>query len=81
MVRVEFKLNGCTVRPDQIANQLEKALFKEVENNIRKKLRNVRDPETGARPTVQVVGQSLKNLSFQVSDVARLIEEVKRRLQ
>lgn len=52
MVKVEFKLNGRTVRPDQIANQLEKALFKEVESNIRKKLWNVRDPETGASPTV-----------------------------
>jgi len=81
MVKVEFKLNGRSVRPNDIANQLEKAMVKQVQDGITKKLRNVRDPETGAAPTVKVVGRSLDNLSFEVMGSPALIEEVKRRLR
>jgi len=80
MVKVEFKLNGRSVRPNDIANQLEKAMLNQVQEGIKKKLRSVRDPETGAAPTVTVTGRSLDNLSFEVSGSPALIEEVKRRL-
>lgn len=81
MVKVEFKLNGRSVRPNDIANQLEKAMLKQVHGGVAKKLRTVRDPETGVAPTVKVVGQSLNNLSFEVAGSPALIEEVKRRLR
>lgn len=81
MVKVAFKLNGRTVRPNDIANQLEKAMLKQVQAGITKRMQNVRDPETGATPTVSVVGRSLNNLSFEVAGSAALIEEVKRRLR
>ena len=44
------------------------------------KLRGIRDPETGERPTVIVKGRSLDALSFEVSGPETLIEEVKRKL-
>ncbi|TNB49684.1 hypothetical protein FF124_01615 [Martelella lutilitoris] len=81
MVKVEFKLNGRSVRPNDIANQLEKAMMKQVQDRITHKLRNVRDPETGAAPTIKVIGRSLDNLSFEVAGSPALIEEVKRRLR
>lgn len=81
MVKVEFKLNGRLVRPNDIANQLERAMLKQVQDGITKKLRSVRDPETGAAPTVKVIGRSLDNLSFEVAGSPTLIEEVKRRLR
>ncbi|GLR50477.1 hypothetical protein KYK30_01755 [Shinella yambaruensis] len=81
MVKVEFKLNGRSVRPNNIANQLERAMLKQVQDGITKKLRSVRDPETGAAPTVKVIGRSLNNLSFEVAGSPTLIEEVKRRLR
>ncbi|TYR36069.1 hypothetical protein FY036_01515 [Mesorhizobium microcysteis] len=81
MVKVEFKLNGRSVRPNDIANQLEKAMLKQVRDGITKKLRTVRDPETGEAPTVKVVGRSLDNLSFEVVGSPALVEEVKRRLR
>lgn len=81
MVKVEFKLNGRSVRPNDIASQLEKAMFMQVHDRITQKLRTVRDPKTGAVPTVRVVGRSLDNLSFEVSGSPALIEEVKRRLR
>ena len=81
MVKIEFKLNGRNVRPNDIANQLEKAMLKQVQDNVTQKLRGIRDPETGASPTVRAVGRSLDNLSFVVAGSPALIEEVKRRLR
>lgn len=81
MVKVEFKLNGRSVRPNDIASQLEKAMLRQVQDGITKRLQNVRDPETGVTPTVRVVGRSLNNLSFEVAGSPALIEEVKRRLR
>jgi len=80
MVKVEFRLNGRTVRPNDIANQLEKAMLKQVQEGIEKKLRSVRDPDTGAAPKVTVTGRSLDSLAFEVSGSPALIDEVKRRL-
>jgi hypothetical protein len=81
MLKIEWKLNGRKIRPNDIANQLERAMLSQVEEVVRSKLRGVRDAETGAAPTVTVVGRSLDNLSFEVSGSPALIEEVKRRLQ
>lgn len=81
MLKIEWKLNGRTIRPNDIANQLERAMLSQIEEMVRGKLRGVRDPETGGAPTITVVGRSLDNLSFEVSGSPALIEEVKRRLQ
>lgn len=81
MLKIEWKLNGRKIRPNDIANQLERAMISQIEEMVRGKLRDVRDPETGAAPTITVVGRSLDNLSFEVSGSPALIEEVKRRLQ
>lgn len=81
MIKVEFKMNGRTVRPNDIANQLERAMFEQIRDGIAEKLRDVRDPETGAEPTITMTGRSLDNLSFEVAGSPALIEEVKRRLQ
>lgn len=81
MLKIEWKLNGRKIRPNDIANQLERAMLSQVEEMVRGKLRGVRDLETGVAPTITVVGRSLDNLSFEVSGSPALIEEVKRRLQ
>lgn len=74
MVKVEFKMNGRSVRSDAIANQLEKAVLNQVQDGIKEKLRSVHDPENGDSPTVTATGRSLDNLSFEVSSFAALIE-------
>lgn len=81
MLKIEWKLSGRKVRPNDIANQLERAMLSQIEEMVRGKLRGVRDPETGAAPTITVVGRSLDNLSFEVTGSPALIKEVKRRLQ
>ena len=80
MIDIEFKIGGRKVRPNQIANELERAMMVEVRDNIAKKLRDIRDPKTGVRPKVILKGRSLSNLSFEVAGSESLIEEVKRRL-
>lgn len=81
MIDIEFQLNGRKIRPNDIGNQLEKAIFSQVRDNIAGKLRGIRDPESGSRPKVVVKGRSLDKLSFEVSGSPKLIEEVKRRLR
>ncbi len=78
MIDIEFKIGGRRVKPNQIADTLERAMFEQVENEIRRKLKDVRDPDTGARPKITVKGQSLDNLSFEVSGSESLVEEVKK---
>lgn len=80
MIDVEFKLNGRSVRPDDLANELERAMLKQVRQNIAEKLRGIRDPETGEAPKVTVKGRGLNDLSFEVSGSEALVAEVKRRL-
>jgi hypothetical protein len=80
MIDIEFKLNGRKVRPNDIANELERATLKQVQDNIAQKLRGIRDPETGEAPKVTVKGRGLNDLSFEVSGSEALIAEVKRRL-
>lgn len=81
MIDIEFKLNGRKVRPNNLGNQLEKAMLKQVRDNVASKLRGVRDPETGEHPKVTIQGRSLDDLSFEVSGSPKLIEEVKLRLR
>ena len=81
MLKIEWKLSGRKVWPNDIANQLERAMLSQIEEMVRGKLRGVRDPETGAAPTITVFGRSLDNLSFEVTGSPALIKEVKRRLQ
>ena len=81
MIDIEFKLNGRKVRPNDIGNQLEKAMFMHVRDGISAKLRGVSDPEIGSSPKVIVKGRSLDDLSLEVSGSPKLIEEVKRLLR
>lgn len=80
MIDIEFRIGGRKVWPNQIANELEKAMLTEVRDGIAKKLRGVRDPETGKSPKIIMKGRSLSDLSVEVSGSESLIAEVKRRL-
>lgn len=80
MINIEFKMNGRTIRPNQIGNEVERVIMTEFQREIAKKLRGVRDPETGMAPKITIKGRSLKNLSVEVTGSDALIKEVERRL-
>lgn len=75
MLKTERKLNGRKINPNDIANQLERAMLSQIKAMVSGKLRGVRDPETGAAPTITVVGRSIDNLSFEVSGFGEAIHE------
>lgn len=80
MIDIEFKLNGRAVRPNQMANEIERVILTEFQEEIARKLRGVRDPEIGMAPKITLKGRSLKNLSVEVTGSEALIKEVERRL-
>ena len=80
MIDVSFEIDGRKVRPNQIQNALERAMFEDVRDQLVRKVGNIRDPKTGARPKLRVRGRSLDNLSVEVEGSPELIEEVKRQI-
>jgi hypothetical protein len=80
MLKISFELDGLAVNPSNIGDALERAVLKNVEEQVRTKLTGIRDPQTGEFPLVAVRGTSLDNLSFQVSGSRQLVALVRERL-
>lgn len=81
MIEVSFEIGGRKVRPNQVKDALERAMFEKVRDHLVKRVGNVRDPETGASPKLRVKGRKLSDLKIEVVGSPKLIEEVKRRLR
>ena len=81
MIEVSFEIGGRKVRPNQIKDALERAMFEQVRDHVVEMLRGVRDPETGSRPKLRVIGRSLDDLKIEVEGSPKLVEEVTRRLR
>lgn len=67
MLEVTVQLNGKKIDPKRLSNEIEKAALAHVITSVEAKLRNIKDPETGERPKVKIVGRSLDKLEFQIS--------------
>lgn len=76
----KIEINGRTVRPDEIANVVERAMLEAVARQIQNRIGSVRDPETGEAPLVVARGTSLQDLTFEVAGSPRLVALVKERL-
>jgi len=76
-----IRLNGRTVRPDQLRNELERSVLQSIEAQVKDRLRYVRDPVTAEQPKVVMEGRSLDRLSFQISGSPTVVEETKRKLR
>jgi len=66
MIDVTFEIGGKKVSPNRVGDELEKAIFKQVTENIKKALSSVRCPEHGEHPNVVVKGRSMDKLNFEV---------------
>lgn len=80
MIDITFEVDGRKVHPNRIADALERAVFECVRDDLVRKVGNIRDPETGARPKLRMVGRSMKDLSINIEGSPALIEGLKRRL-
>lgn len=78
MIDISFKINGKKVRPDQMRGALEMAVCQEISENLKAKLRNIRDTQTGETPKIVVTGKSLDDLKLEISGSEDFIERVKK---
>lgn len=79
MIEVSFEIGGRKVSPSQISDALEKAVFKQVAENIKKSLCSVKCSIHGQQPKVTVKGHDLKHLEFLVHGCCdSLIEQAKK---
>ena len=66
MIAVSLAINGRKVRPNQIGDALERAMFEQVRDTLVHQLHGIRDPKTCAPLRIKVKGQNLRNLSIEV---------------
>ena len=66
MIDITFEIGGKKVSPNRVGDELEKAIFKQVTENIKKALSSVRCPEHGEYPKVIVKGRSMDKLNFDI---------------
>lgn len=82
MITIDYKLNGRSIRPNQLGRELEKVVAKQFEDAVKKTASQIRCRTHGqyARVTVKR-GHSVQGMSFEVSGCCdELAEEVRRRI-
>ena len=77
---IRFMIDGREVSPDTIEDQLMALALESVRDQIQEQIGAIRDPETGAFPTVIVQGSSLDDLTMAIEGPPGVIEAVKERL-
>lgn len=77
---IKFMIGGREVSPDKMGDALDAAILENVRRQIHEKVGAIRDPETGAFPTVIVRGQSLDDLTLSVEGSPDVIAQVRARL-
>ena len=66
MMQVHFEIGGKRVRPENLGNELEKAILKQVRDRVVKVLEEVRCPEHGSSASVTCKGKSVDELTFEI---------------
>lgn len=77
---IHFEINGKRIRPGEFGDAIMQAVLQSLEAQIREKIGSIRDPETGAFPTVVMRGDSLDNLQMHVEGSPELIALVRKRM-
>jgi len=77
---IHFEINGKRIKPRDFGDAVMRAVLQNLEAQIRERIGSIRDPETGAFPTVVMRGDSLDNLSMHVEGSPELIALVRQRM-
>jgi hypothetical protein len=80
MLKIHFEIDGRPMKPGDIADVVEQAILKQIEEHLREKIGTIRDPETGEFPTVVVSGESLDRLTIHAEGSPALLALVEERL-
>lgn len=81
MIEISFEIGGRKVHPNRVADEFEKAIYQHVRDELVRKVGNIRDPKTGARPKLKVKGRNLNDLAIEVIGSPELIAQVRRKLR
>ena len=82
MIKLEVRLNGKKIKPENLKNEIEKDLLRTMIDSIRKPIKGMRCKIHGEAPKVTVSGKSLKNLSVQVGGCCQeFIDEVTKKIE
>ncbi len=81
MLEVTFEINGKPIDPQKVGDVIERATYEAVVEWVVQRVGDVRDPETGEVPKINVVGKDLAHLSFEISGSDRVVAMAKQRLQ
>ena len=76
MFDLQFKINGKTIRPNHIADALEKSILKSIEKDFRSKLVHL-STTSGEHLNVTIKGKNLDNLALELEGPEELVEEAK----
>jgi len=66
MIDITMKINGKTIRPDQIGNELEKSVMSSIEKQIKGRIGGSLCPKHGEHPRVECIGRALDDLTLRV---------------
>ena len=77
---IRFEIGGRTVSPNNIKDELMRAVLKGMKEQIHEQVGAIRDPKTGEFPTVVVRGNDMENLKIHVEGSPEVIALVQDRL-
>jgi len=79
MVDIKLKMNGRTIKPEEIENEINREILKKIIATIRDKVENIRCPIHGEKPKIICVAKSLEDIDLKVEGCCdTLISEVKK---
>lgn len=82
MIEISFEIGGQKVSPNCIGDEIEKAVLKEVIENVKKALSSIRCSEHGQYPKVTVKGKTIDKLTFEVQGCCQpLIDAAMKKLK
>ncbi|QWG18797.1 toll/interleukin-1 receptor domain-containing protein [Bradyrhizobium sediminis] len=77
---IRFSMGGKNLDPRNLKDAVMASVLEGVRNQIREKVGNIRDPDTGEFPTIVIRGNSLDDLKIQVEGSPALVALVNERL-
>lgn len=82
MLDIHFEINGRRIAPNKMADALEAAMYQEIKDSIADRVKSVRCPEHGGRPTITIKGRNIESLKAEITGCCdNLINEVRKKLE
>ncbi len=74
-IELKWMVDGREVSPNDFSNAIEAQVFEHIKGHVQERLNGVSCTEHHQRPSVQVSGQSLSKLQFQIYGCCEKLRE------